>query len=485
MTSKEDSAAVSPARTMSGPGRDLRTFWRRALAVIAPLPGLALALEIGASPGSTRDTPDQQLTSVAAHLGMANLSIWMGVLAVVTAVPAVIAVCWATRRAAPRLTLAGGLLTFVGFSLALGLADTRPVLYVAARDGLDRQSTVQLAQLVGDHPAGMVALLGFLLGQAAGLLVLGIALWRSRLAPRWMGALLAVSGVAHALVPGSIGAGLTWAATGLGFAGASVALWRMRDEDSDLPPIGTGQRGQMTAAGVPGLDARRVWRVLLAVTAPVMAVLIAVLRFALPYNTLDDARTVFEHSLAHQTFDAVALWTGVLLAPTAVSGVIAAVWVSRRRAPVLATIGAFLAVPGFIALAGQGSAQNIITILAAQGKVDPGFAYTASSAVQELPQSGALVGIFVFGHLIGTIILGMALWRSHAVPAWIAWALAVSQPIHLISAMTGNHPLDLLGWGLTAFGFAAAGLVLLRMSDDEFDLPPAACLSRPRAPGTR
>lgn len=138
----------------------------------------------------------------------------------------------------------------------------------------------------------------------------------------------------------------------------------------------------------------------------------------------------------------------------------------------LATIGAFLAVPGFIALEGQGSTQNIITVLAAQGKTDPGFAYTVSDAVQKLPQSGDLVGVFVFGHLIGTIILGMALWRSRAVPAWIAWALAVSQPVHLLSAMTGNHPLDLIGWGLTAVGFAAAGLTLVRMRDDEFDLPP-------------
>lgn len=473
MTSKEDSSAIASARSAPERARDLRTFWRRALAIVAPLPGVALALEIGSAPGSPQDTPDQQLTAYAAHLGQADFSLWMGVLAVLTAVPAVIAVGWATRRAAPRLTLVGGLLTLAGFSLALDLADTSPILYVAARDGLDPQSAVQLAQLVAEHPAAVAALLGFLLAQAAGLVVLGIALWRTPLAPRWTGALLAVSGIAHLLIPGSIGGALSWAATGVGCAGASVALWRTRNQDFDLPPLGPKPEPAPFSAE-SGFDARSVWRVLLAATAPVTAVVIAVLRFALPYNTLDDARTVFEQSLAHQTFDAVALWSGLLLAPTAICGALAVVWISRRRAPVLATIGAFLAVPGFIALAGQGQTPNVITLLAAQHKADAGFAYDVANAVESLPQAGALVGVFVFGHLIGTILLGMALWRSRSVPSWIAWTLAVSQPIHLLSAMTGNHPLDLLGWGMTAFGFAAAAYVLLRMPDDEFDLAPAS-----------
>jgi hypothetical protein len=80
--------------------------------------------------------------------------------------------------------------------------------------------------------------------------------------------------------------------------------------------------------------------------------------------------------------------------------------------------------------------------------------------------------LFVFGHLIGTTILGVALWRSHAVPSWAALLLAVSQPIHLASVLLDNRPLDLVGWGGTALGFAVAGWALLRMNNDDFDLPP-------------
>ena len=55
------------------------------------------------------------------------------------------------------------------------------------------------------------------------------------------------------------------------------------------------------------------------------------------------------------------------------------------------------------------------------------------------------------------------------VPSWLAIALAVSQPIHLISVLIGNRPLDLLGWGSTALGFAAAGWALLRMDNANFE----------------
>jgi hypothetical protein len=88
------------------------------------------------------------------------------------------------------------------------------------------------------------------------------------------------------------------------------------------------------------------------------------------------------------------------------------------------------------------------------------------------PVSNLTGTLFVFGHLIGTIILGLALWRSCTVPSWAALLLAVSQPIHLASVLLGNRPLDLVGWAGTAVGFAAAGWALLRMNDDDFDLRP-------------
>ncbi|MGY3200289.1 hypothetical protein [Streptomyces sp. TE5632] len=57
------------------------------------------------------------------------------------------------------------------------------------------------------------------------------------------------------------------------------------------------------------------------------------------------------------------------------------------------------------------------------------------------------------------------------VPLWLALGLTVSQPVHLASVLSGVRELDLVGWGLTAVGFAT-GRMLLRMQNDGFDLPP-------------
>jgi hypothetical protein len=50
----------------------------------------------------------------------------------------------------------------------------------------------------------------------------------------------------------------------------------------------------------------------------------------------------------------------------------------------------------------------------------------------------------------------------------------VSQPIHLVAAIiVPSRLLDVtLGWGMTTVGFALVSLALLRMDDDDFDLPP-------------
>ncbi len=78
--------------------------------------------------------------------------------------------------------------------------------------------------------------------------------------------------------------------------------------------------------------------------------------------------------------------------------------------------------------------------------------------------------IFVAGHVIGTVLLGIAMWRSHVGPRWAAVAVAISQPIHAIAAIVlVSHTLDLVGWGLQAAGFAAVGWVILRMRDEVWE----------------
>jgi hypothetical protein len=104
---------------------------------------------------------------------------------------------------------------------------------------------------------------------------------------------------------------------------------------------------------------------------------------------------------------------GLVLGTTCLAGVVAVGWLSRRRVPILTTLGLTLAVVGYTCLA--------------------------------------------IGNSFGE--LSTALVASHP-------------PIHLASVLLGSRPLDLIGWGGTALGFAAAGWALLYMNNAGFDLPP-------------
>ncbi len=86
------------------------------------------------------------------------------------------------------------------------------------------------------------------------------------------------------------------------------------------------------------------------------------------------------------------------------------------------------------------------------------------------PTIGVATGIFVVGHVVGTVLLGIALVRSGRIPAWAGWAVAVSQPIHFVATVfLGSPQVDFVGWSLTAVGMAVVARELLR-HDSQADL---------------
>jgi hypothetical protein len=443
---------------------------------------LAIAAEQAVRPYGLFATPTEQLRAGAAALGRLDAAMWAGLVGALLCLPATMAVAWAARRSAPRLALAGGLVTLVAFAVSFSIPSAEQIVRVAGATGIDATSLSRAIDLVGNHSSTGIAVGIFLLGQAVGLLLLGLALWRTPGAPRWAAALLAVSGVAHvALSANQLAAAGSWVLTAIGYGAASAVLLRTRDNDFDLSPVGTGAEAARSAP-VTGPDVRRTWRLLLGVTAPVAAIFIAVLRFLLPFSTPDDPRSAFLAIVDSPGFNRWQIWVGLVVLPVTISGVMAVVWVTRRRLPVLTTVAGLLCVLGYTALVAGGSPANVLALLVSDGQLDLETGYQLASRADALATPTTAISIFVLGHLLGTLLLGIALWRSRAVPAWIGIALAVSQPVHLVAAMTGNHPLDLFAWGTTAFGFGAAGLVLLRMDDDEFDLPPAQAAAPALAP---
>lgn len=440
------------------------------LALIAPLPGLLMVAEIMISPFGVGDDFAAVLAGVRGNPAREQLGLWLGFAFSLTVLPAVLAVAWASRRRSPWFALAGGLLSVIGFSVGFALPDSSAAALVAAQQGLDATRVAAINDAVAAAAVASVASVIFLVASSTGLLLLGVAQWRARTGPRWLAALLGLSGVAHLLPAGTAMTAAAWLATGIGSIGASIGLLQSTNNEFDLAP--GGRQSESQAASASSGDARTIWRILLVIAAPPLALYVAIVRFLLPYDMSDTPEVIFAKLAAHPGFGMVTSWVGLILAPSCIAGVVAVAWLSRRRVPILTTIGLILAVVGFTSLAVGNSFGELSTALvASHPEIDRATAYAIGSGLELGPVSNLTGTLFVFGHLIGTVLLGLALWRSRTVPSWTALLLAISQPIHLASVMLGSRPLDLVGWGGTAVGFAAAGWALLRMNNNDFDLP--------------
>jgi hypothetical protein len=215
-----------------------------------------------------------------------------------------------------------------------------------------------------------------------------------------------------------------------------------------------------------GADVRPVSRWVAALILPIGPLAIALLRYFLPYDTVDDVPTIVNKTVANLDRASLVAWFGYIGVLTLVPGAYAVGRLARRRAPWATAIALFLVVPGYLSLPWTAS-SDLFTWSAGTAGLDPA---TIAKAVDVTHGSMNLAGaVFVVGHVVGTIVLGVAMWRSRIVARWAAVAVMVSQPIHFIAAIIiPNHTLDLIGWGLQAVGFAVVGLAILRMSNDEW-----------------
>ncbi|MEI8410634.1 MULTISPECIES: hypothetical protein [unclassified Kribbella] len=214
-------------------------------------------------------------------------------------------------------------------------------------------------------------------------------------------------------------------------------------------------------------DVRPVSRWFAALILPIGPAAIALLRYFLPYDTVDDMSTITNKIVDNLDRGSLVLWLGFIGILTLVPGAYAVGRLTRRRAPWLTAIALLLVVPGYLALPWMASGDIFIWSAGTAG-LDPA-AITRAAEVSHGTMDIAGI-VFVAGHVIGTILLGIAMWRSHIVPRWAAVATAISQPIHLIAAVVVvSHTLDLVGWGLQAAGFAAVGWAILRMRDEDWE----------------
>jgi hypothetical protein len=201
-------------------------------------------------------------------------------------------------------------------------------------------------------------------------------------------------------------------------------------------------------------------RVALAVLVPIGPLAVAVLRVILPYYTVDPTATMLAKVAGHQGAEAAVLWLSLVAMITLVPATIAVGLLAVRRRPWLGGTALVVSLVGFAALPVVGVADDVALAGARSGltAAEVGRLLDVVQGQSAIAVAGLL---FVVGHILGVVLLGIALWRAGVLPGWAGLLLSGSQPLHAFFALVvPNHLLDSCAWGLTAVGFALAASVI-------------------------
>ncbi|MBW0133602.1 hypothetical protein [Pseudonocardia abyssalis] len=225
--------------------------------------------------------------------------------------------------------------------------------------------------------------------------------------------------------------------------------------DPQAPPARPGP--------TPVRDRRTLRRVLGAVLMPIGPAAVAVIRSVYP----PDAAA----ALAAPSTMTLVLWLGLVATFTLLPGAYTALHLLHRYVPTLALWTAAFLVPGYLAMYTLGFVDTVYAIAPAAGLTSTQAEDLVAAADTLVPPTIALL-VFVLGHVVGTVLLGVAARRARLLSTPVAALMIVSQPLHVVSVVLAMPLLDLAAWGLTALGMGALALRVLRTPDDEWELPP-------------
>jgi hypothetical protein len=220
-----------------------------------------------------------------------------------------------------------------------------------------------------------------------------------------------------------------------------------------------------------GADLRHASRLLAALVLPIGPLAVAGLRYVLPYFSASTPRETAVDVLAAEGRQSVVLWLGLIATFTLLPGVLAVGRLTRRGAPKMTAAAMLLVVPGYLALTYM-VGSDLVLWTGARAGLDPSALAELAETVH--PSSNIAAVVFVVGHVIGTVLLGLALLRSRTVPVWAAIVTVVAQPMHFVAfVILGSPALDCASWTANSVAFAVVAVAILRLPDGEWDLPPA------------
>ncbi len=210
-------------------------------------------------------------------------------------------------------------------------------------------------------------------------------------------------------------------------------------------------------------DLRRLERVSAAVLMPIGPTTIALLR----YLYVDPTSGPVDPGTQQ-----LVLWLGTVGLLTLLPGAYAALKLLRRTTPRLTAWTAVFLIPGYLAMPVLVATDAVAAVAADAPDLDATTTARILDGLVGLPQLSLLVMVFVVGHVVGTVLLGVTMIAGRAAPLVIGVLMTVSQPLHFAAVMIGNPTLDLVAWALTALGMGFLAVRALRTTDDQWDLAP-------------
>lgn len=138
-----------------------------------------------------------------------------------------------------------------------------------------------------------------------------------------------------------------------------------------------------------------------------------------------------------------------------------------RRAPWLATISAALSLVGWIPWAALMGLDSLAYDINLAGST-PQFAALWTYFNGDIVMTSYLL-IYIVGHLLSAVLIGIMLGRLRLVPVWAAWAFALTSPLTILIFPVHNivfqNVLKYLICGLWIIGAIPAALAMLKNKD--------------------
>jgi hypothetical protein len=156
---------------------------------------------------------------------------------------------------------------------------------------------------------------------------------------------------------------------------------------------------------------------------------------------------------------------------TVVPAFLAAASLSRRRRPMLTTVALAVNLTAYLGAFAMGAIDNLYLIGASLPPEQRDVAAIVIDKMWSTGIPGVSTNLFVLGHIIGAILMGLALRGSIATVGWLAMLLTT--PMHVVAFVVLQMPaLDMAAWLLMTLAFACCAVKIVKMSNDEWDLPP-------------